>query len=38
MFHAAIIKIKLDGIQSSTIDTTQKIAKALGIGMDDLMK
>ena len=36
--HATIIKIESGGIQSPTIDTVQKIAKALGIGLDDLMK
>jgi transcriptional regulator with XRE-family HTH domain len=36
--HATIIKIESGGIQSPTIDTVQKIAKALGIGLEDLMK
>jgi len=36
--HATIIKIESGGIQSSTIDTVQKIAKALGIGLEDLTK
>jgi len=36
--HATIIKIESGGIQSPTIDTVQKIAKALGIGVDDLIK
>ena len=36
--HATIIKIESGGIQSPTIDTVQKIARALGIGLDDLMK
>lgn len=36
--HATIIKIESGGIQSPTIDTVQKIAKALGISLDDLMK
>jgi len=36
--HATIIKIESGGIQSPTIGTVQKIAKALGIGIDDLMK
>ena len=36
--HATIIKIKSGGIQSPTIDTVQKIAKALGVGVDDLIK
>jgi len=33
-----IAKIKAGGRQSQTIDTVQKIAKALGIGVDDLIK
>ena len=36
--HATIIKIESGGIQSPTIDTVQKIAKALGIGLEDLTK
>lgn len=36
--HATIIKIESGGIQSPTIDTVQKIVKALGIGLEDLMK
>ena len=36
--HATIIKIESGGIQSPTIDTVQKIAKALEIGVDDLIK
>lgn len=36
--HATIIKIESGGIQSPTINTVQKIAKALGIGVDDLIK
>ena len=36
--HATIIKIESGGIQSPTIDTAQKIAKALGVSLDDLMK
>ena len=36
--HATIIKIESGGIQSSTIDTVQKIAKALGVGVEDLIK
>jgi len=36
--HATIIKIESGGIQSPTIDTVQKIAKALGIGVEDLIK
>ena len=36
--HATIIKIESGGIQSPTIDTVQKIAKAFEVGVDDLMK
>ena len=36
--HATIIKIESGGIQSPTINTVQKIAKALGVGLDDLTK
>lgn len=36
--HATIIKIESGGIQSPTIDTVQKIVKALSIGLEDLMK
>ena len=36
--HATIIKIESGGIQSPTIDTVQKIAKALGIGLEGLTK
>jgi transcriptional regulator with XRE-family HTH domain len=36
--HNTIIKIESGGIQSPTIDTVQKIAKALGVLLDDLMK
>lgn len=36
--HATIIKIESGGIQSPTIDTAQKIAKALGVGLEDLTK
>jgi len=36
--HATIIKIESGGIQSPTIDTVKKIAKALGVGLEDLMK
>jgi transcriptional regulator with XRE-family HTH domain len=36
--QATIIKIESGGIQSPTIDTVQKIAKALGISVDDLIK
>ena len=36
--HATIIKIESGGIQSPTINTAQKIAKALGVGLEDLIK
>jgi len=36
--HATIIKIESGGIQSPTIDTVQKIAKALGVSVDILLK
>lgn len=36
--HATIIKIESGGIQSPTIDTVQKIAKALGVSIDILLK
>jgi transcriptional regulator with XRE-family HTH domain len=36
--QATIIKIESGGIQSPTIDTVQKIAKALGISVNDLIK
>jgi len=36
--HNTIIKIESGAIQSPTIDTAQKIAKALGVTLDDLMK
>ena len=36
--HATIIKIESGGIKSPTIDTVQKIANALGVGLDTLMK
>ena len=35
--HATIIKIESGGIHSPTIDTVQKIAKALGVGVDHLI-
>jgi transcriptional regulator with XRE-family HTH domain len=35
--HATIIKIESGGIQSPTIDTVQKIAKALEVGVDNLI-
>jgi len=36
--HNRIIKIESEAIPSPTIDTTQKIAKALDVSLDDLMK
>jgi len=36
--HATIIKIESGGIQSPTIDTVQKIAKALSVGLEDLTR
>jgi len=36
--HATIIKIESGGIKSPTIDTVQKIAKALGVSVDILLK
>jgi transcriptional regulator with XRE-family HTH domain len=36
--QATIIKIESGGIQSPTIDTVQKIAKALGVSVDNLIK
>jgi transcriptional regulator with XRE-family HTH domain len=36
--HATIIKIESGGIQSPTINTVQKIAKALGVSLDNLLK
>ena len=36
--HATIIKIESGGIQSPTIGTVQKIAKALNIGLEGLTK
>jgi len=36
--HNTIIKIESSAIQSPTMDTAQKIAKALGVSLDDLMK
>jgi transcriptional regulator with XRE-family HTH domain len=36
--HATIIKIESGGIQSPTIDTVQKIAKALEVSIEDLIK
>ena len=36
--HNTIIKIESGEIPSPTMDTAQKIAKALGTSLDDLMK
>jgi len=36
--HNTIIKIESGAIQSPTMDTAQKIAKAIGVSLDDLMK
>jgi len=36
--HNTIIKIESGAIQSPTMDTAKKIAKALGVSLDDLMK
>ena len=36
--HNTIIKIESGAIQIPTIDTASKIAKALGVSLDDLMK
>lgn len=36
--HNTIIKIESGAIQSPTIDTAHKIAKALGVSLDDLIK
>jgi transcriptional regulator with XRE-family HTH domain len=36
--HNTIIKIESGAIQSPTMDTAQKIAKALGVSLDDLVK
>lgn len=36
--HNTIIKIESGAIQSPTINTAQKIARALGVTLDDLMK
>ena len=36
--HATIIKIESGGIQSPTINTVQKIAKALNVSVDELIK
>ena len=36
--HATIIKIESSSNKNPTIETLAKIAKALGIGVDDLIK
>jgi transcriptional regulator with XRE-family HTH domain len=36
--YNTIIKIESGGSQNPTIDTLSKIAKALGVGVDDLIK
>jgi len=36
--YNTIIKIESGGNQNPTIDTLSKIAKALGVGVDDLIK
>lgn len=36
--HATIIKIESGGIKSPTIDTVQKIASALDVSLDTLIK
>ena len=36
--HNTIIKIESGAIQSPTMDTAQKIAKALDVKVDDLIK
>jgi transcriptional regulator with XRE-family HTH domain len=36
--HPTIIKIESGAIQSPTVETAQKIARALGVSIDDLMK
>ena len=36
--HPTIIKIESGAIQSPTVETAQKIARALGVGIDNLMK
>lgn len=35
--HATIVKIESGGIKSPTIDTVQKIAKALNVNINDLI-
>ena len=36
--HPTIIKIESGAIQSPTVETAQKIARALGVSIDNLMK
>ena len=36
--HPTIIKIESGANQSPTVETAQKIARAMGVGIDDLMK
>jgi len=36
--HNTIIKIESGAIHNPTIETAQKIAHALGVGVDDLIK
>ena len=36
--HPTIIKIESGAIQSPTVETAQKIARSLGVSIDDLMK
>ncbi|PIU10855.1 XRE family transcriptional regulator [Candidatus Kuenenbacteria bacterium CG08_land_8_20_14_0_20_37_23] len=36
--HATIIKIESGANKNPTIETLAKIAKALGVGVDDLLK
>lgn len=36
--HNTIIKIESGAIRSPTMDTASKIAKALGVSLDDLIK
>jgi len=36
--HTTIIKIESGAIQSPTVETAQKIAKALGVSLDKLTK
>jgi len=36
--YNSIIKLETSGIKNPTIETLQKIAKALGVSVDDLLK